>query len=151
MTRRFGPHPFTRPNKRIRAQWRHPVWHDSVGTDPIIKGKRASKEGSQFDSPEEKHRVGEGERGATHNASFGPSWKMAGKGSATPATYSPSPTIRKGKPPTDKDGDLDWVRPDGRGFQQCRPACKLKSYNIYALPRSYLLPGMLLFASVSYI
>ncbi|KAK4792063.1 hypothetical protein SAY86_022498 [Trapa natans] len=47
---------------------------------------------------------------------------MAGKGSATPATYSPSPMIRKRKPPTCKDGDLDWVRPDGRGFQHCRPA-----------------------------
>ncbi|KAK4741879.1 hypothetical protein SAY87_025467 [Trapa incisa] len=47
---------------------------------------------------------------------------MTGKGSATPATYSPSPTSRKGKPPAYKDGDLNWARPDGRGFQQCRPA-----------------------------
>ncbi|OWM68907.1 exosome complex component RRP41-like isoform X2 [Punica granatum] len=47
---------------------------------------------------------------------------MAGKASATPATYSPSPATRKGKPTIYKDGDRDWVRPDGRGFQQCRPA-----------------------------
>ncbi|KAH1159446.1 hypothetical protein AAZX31_11G172500 [Glycine max] len=45
---------------------------------------------------------------------------MAGKGGATPATYSPSPTTnRKKKPPIFKE---DWVRPDGRGFHQCRPA-----------------------------
>jgi len=46
---------------------------------------------------------------------------MAGKGGATPATYSPSPTADRKKPPFFKE---DWVRPDGRGFHQCRPACK---------------------------
>ncbi|WVZ01789.1 hypothetical protein V8G54_022595 [Vigna mungo] len=46
---------------------------------------------------------------------------MAGKGGATPATYSPSLTADKKKPPLFKE---DWVRPDGRGFHQCRPACK---------------------------
>ncbi|ESW04267.1 hypothetical protein PHAVU_011G080900 [Phaseolus vulgaris] len=44
---------------------------------------------------------------------------MAGKGGATPATYSPSLTVDKKKPPLFKE---DWVRPDGRGFHQCRPA-----------------------------
>ncbi|KAA8544074.1 hypothetical protein F0562_021749 [Nyssa sinensis] len=42
---------------------------------------------------------------------------MDGKAGATPTTYSPSPRKR---PPIFKD--VDWVRPDGRGFQQCRPA-----------------------------
>ncbi|KAM7496774.1 hypothetical protein LguiA_021188 [Lonicera macranthoides] len=46
---------------------------------------------------------------------------MAGKPTTAPATYSPSPTTRsKKKPPIFTD--TDWIRPDGRGFQQCRPA-----------------------------
>ncbi|KAL8109196.1 exosome complex component RRP41-like [Apium graveolens] len=46
---------------------------------------------------------------------------MAGKGSATPSTYSPSPNVhKKKKPPVFTD--VDWVRPDGRRFNQCRPA-----------------------------
>uniref|UniRef100_A0A5B6YGV0 Putative exosome complex component MTR3 isoform X1 n=1 Tax=Davidia involucrata TaxID=16924 RepID=A0A5B6YGV0_DAVIN len=46
---------------------------------------------------------------------------MAGKAGTTPTTYSPSPTTEnKKRPPIFKD--VDWVRPDGRGFQQCRPA-----------------------------
>jgi exosome complex component MTR3 len=46
---------------------------------------------------------------------------MAGKSATTPATYSPSPTIRhKKKQPIFTDAD--WIRPDGRGFQHCRPA-----------------------------
>ncbi|KAK7262294.1 hypothetical protein RJT34_29860 [Clitoria ternatea] len=44
---------------------------------------------------------------------------MAGKGGTTPATYSPSPATAKKKPPHLKE---DWLRPDGRGFHQCRPA-----------------------------
>ncbi|CAN1837319.1 Exosome complex component RRP41-like [Linum perenne] len=41
---------------------------------------------------------------------------MASKASpAAPTTYSPSPTLQK-------DSDVDWIRPDGRGFHQCRPA-----------------------------
>ncbi|OIW00486.1 hypothetical protein TanjilG_05836 [Lupinus angustifolius] len=44
---------------------------------------------------------------------------MAGKGGANPATYSPSLTTQKKKAPLFKE---DWVRPDGRGFHQCRPA-----------------------------
>ncbi|KAF8033249.1 hypothetical protein BT93_D1996 [Corymbia citriodora subsp. variegata] len=44
-----------------------------------------------------------------------------GAGAAAPSTYSPSPNWKK-KPLLFKDGDLDWVRPDGREFPQCRPA-----------------------------
>ena len=46
--------------------------------------------------------------------------RMAGKGGTAPATYSPSPTTQKKKAPLFQE---DWVRPDGRGFHQCRPAC----------------------------
>ncbi|CAH1437920.1 unnamed protein product [Lactuca virosa] len=46
---------------------------------------------------------------------------MAAKGGAAPATYSPSPTtFKKKRPPIFTD--VDWVRPDGRDFHQCRPA-----------------------------
>ncbi|KAG4994601.1 hypothetical protein JHK84_031565 [Glycine max] len=62
---------------------------------------------------------------------------MAGKGGATPATYSPSPTTnRKKKPPIFKE---DWVRPDGRGFHQCRPA--------YSFP-GQLIPGGIVMPNV---
>ncbi|KAF7823380.1 exosome complex component RRP41-like [Senna tora] len=44
---------------------------------------------------------------------------MAGKATSTPTTYSPSPTSHKTKVPIFSD---DRVRPDGRGFNQCRPA-----------------------------
>ncbi|GMN24831.1 hypothetical protein TIFTF001_000718 [Ficus carica] len=47
---------------------------------------------------------------------------MAGKAAPTPTTYSPSPTTQKTKPSFFKNHDADWVRPDGRGFHQCRPA-----------------------------
>ncbi|KAJ8768773.1 hypothetical protein K2173_023677 [Erythroxylum novogranatense] len=46
---------------------------------------------------------------------------MASKHGAPPTTYSPSPT-RKPHQPVFSDSDADWVRPDGRGFHQCRPA-----------------------------
>ncbi|KAI3450583.1 hypothetical protein Pfo_007248 [Paulownia fortunei] len=46
---------------------------------------------------------------------------MAGKSSATPATYSPSLTGQKKKRPPILT-DSDWVRPDGRSLHQCRPA-----------------------------
>ncbi|KAK4440724.1 Exosome complex component RRP41-like [Sesamum alatum] len=46
---------------------------------------------------------------------------MAGKSSATPTTYSPSLTGQKKKRPSFLT-DSDWVRPDGRGPHQCRPA-----------------------------
>ncbi|XAR59986.1 hypothetical protein NMG60_11033191 [Bertholletia excelsa] len=45
---------------------------------------------------------------------------MAGKAAATPTTYSPSPTTQLKKRPIFKD--VDWIRSDGRGFHQCRPA-----------------------------
>ncbi|XP_024987478.1 exosome complex component RRP41-like isoform X2 [Cynara cardunculus var. scolymus] len=46
---------------------------------------------------------------------------MAAKAGASPATYSPSPTTyKKNRPPIFTD--VDWVRPDGRDFHQCRPA-----------------------------
>ncbi|KAI4377632.1 hypothetical protein MLD38_015229 [Melastoma candidum] len=45
---------------------------------------------------------------------------MAGKPNDAPATYSPS--LKNKKHPFYKNSDLDWVRPDGRGFHQCRPA-----------------------------
>ncbi|XP_043701061.1 exosome complex component RRP41-like isoform X2 [Telopea speciosissima] len=44
---------------------------------------------------------------------------MAGKAATVPSTYSPSPN-QKTRTPIFKD--VDWVRPDGRGFHQCRPA-----------------------------
>ncbi|XP_034688664.1 exosome complex component RRP41-like [Vitis riparia] len=44
---------------------------------------------------------------------------MAGKSAATPSTYSPSPAPKTKRPIFQ---DVDWVRPDGRGFHQCRPA-----------------------------
>lgn len=47
---------------------------------------------------------------------------MAGKGGATPATYTPSPTTKKEKKKPSSLVDTDWVRLDGRGFHQCRPA-----------------------------
>ncbi|KAF5751555.1 3'-5'-exoribonuclease family protein isoform 1 [Tripterygium wilfordii] len=46
---------------------------------------------------------------------------MTTKHSAVPTTYSPSPTSRS-KPSVSKDSIVDWVRPDGRGYRQCRPA-----------------------------
>ncbi|KAL1833561.1 hypothetical protein DCAR_0103656 [Daucus carota subsp. sativus] len=46
---------------------------------------------------------------------------MAGKDNATPTTYSPSPKIQKQKR-APVFSDVDWVRPDGRAFHQCRPA-----------------------------
>lgn len=46
---------------------------------------------------------------------------MAGKPGTALTTYSPS-LVQKTKPPIFKGEDLDWVRPDSRGFPQCRPA-----------------------------
>ncbi|XP_021896203.1 exosome complex component RRP41-like [Carica papaya] len=46
---------------------------------------------------------------------------MATKPGGNPATYAPT-LPRKNLTPIFKDKDLDWVRPDGRGFHQCRPA-----------------------------
>ncbi|CAA7025255.1 unnamed protein product [Microthlaspi erraticum] len=46
---------------------------------------------------------------------------MAAKQGAAATTYSPKPLVRT-RPPIFKDSDLDWTRPDGRGFHQCRPA-----------------------------
>ncbi|GKV08319.1 hypothetical protein SLEP1_g19968 [Rubroshorea leprosula] len=46
---------------------------------------------------------------------------MAARPSTAQTTYSPSPN-QKTRPPLFKDNDLDWVRPDGRSFHQCRPA-----------------------------
>jgi hypothetical protein len=53
---------------------------------------------------------------------------MAGKPGTNPTTYSPSTAIGKTRPPIFKDHDVDWIRPDGRGFQQCRPACTFFSF-----------------------
>lgn len=60
--------------------------------------------------------------------------EMAGKGGATPATYTPSPTTIKEKKKPSLLADIDWVRLDGRGFQQCRPAC------MYTLLMTFILP-----------
>ncbi|KAK9022276.1 hypothetical protein V6N11_002555 [Hibiscus sabdariffa] len=46
---------------------------------------------------------------------------MAAKPGSAPTTYSPN-LAQKSRPPIFKDNDLDWVRPDGRGFHQCRSA-----------------------------
>ncbi|XP_065865058.1 exosome complex component RRP41-like [Euphorbia lathyris] len=46
---------------------------------------------------------------------------MATKPSSAPTTYSPNPTW-KSRPSIFKDSDVDWVRPDGRSFHECRPA-----------------------------
>ncbi|ONI00762.1 hypothetical protein PRUPE_6G104100 [Prunus persica] len=48
---------------------------------------------------------------------------MAGKGGATPSTYSPSPTTHKTK--SLSFGNDDVLRPDDREWHQCRPACDL--------------------------
>ncbi|KAJ7947830.1 Exosome complex component RRP41-like [Quillaja saponaria] len=45
---------------------------------------------------------------------------MAGK-TGTTTTYSPSPTTQK-QNRIFKNNEVDWVRPDGRDFHQCRPA-----------------------------
>ncbi|CAI9105045.1 OLC1v1003887C1 [Oldenlandia corymbosa var. corymbosa] len=47
---------------------------------------------------------------------------MAAKGGAAPATYSPSLTTSKEKRRAPLFSEADWVRPDGRGFHQCRLA-----------------------------
>ncbi|KAG7035475.1 Exosome complex component RRP41-like protein, partial [Cucurbita argyrosperma subsp. argyrosperma] len=47
---------------------------------------------------------------------------MAKKATPATTTYSPSPTTHKTRPPIFRSDDVDWVRPDGRGFHQCRPA-----------------------------
>ncbi|EEF32439.1 Exosome complex exonuclease RRP41, putative [Ricinus communis] len=46
---------------------------------------------------------------------------MASKPGSAPTTYSPTPS-RKSRPPIFKHYDVDWVRPDGRSFSECRPA-----------------------------
>ncbi|KAL2471055.1 3'-5'-exoribonuclease family protein [Abeliophyllum distichum] len=46
---------------------------------------------------------------------------MAGKTINTPTTYTPSPTSQNKKRSSIFTGS-DWVRPDGRGLHQCRPA-----------------------------
>jgi len=48
---------------------------------------------------------------------------MAAKPGAATPTYSPK-IVGRSRLPIFKDSDLDWSRPDGRGFHQCRPACK---------------------------
>jgi hypothetical protein len=53
---------------------------------------------------------------------------MAGKPGTNPTTYSPSTETGKTRPRIFKDHDIDWVRPDGRGFHQCRPACTFFSF-----------------------
>ncbi|GKV08321.1 hypothetical protein SLEP1_g19968 [Rubroshorea leprosula] len=55
---------------------------------------------------------------------------MAARPSTAQTTYSPSPN-QKTRPPLFKDNDLDWVRPDGRSFHQCRPACKPLTFSFY--------------------
>ncbi|KAJ6369147.1 hypothetical protein OIU78_001507 [Salix suchowensis] len=47
---------------------------------------------------------------------------MASKGGAAPSTYTPAPTNKTRRPPFFPDSDVDWLRSDGRGFHQCRPA-----------------------------
>ncbi|KAK9185916.1 hypothetical protein WN943_026275 [Citrus x changshan-huyou] len=50
---------------------------------------------------------------------------MAAKPSTTTtakATYSPIDPTRKTRPPIFSGSDVDWLRPDSRGFHQCRPA-----------------------------
>ncbi|KAG7541271.1 Ribosomal protein S5 domain 2-type fold [Arabidopsis thaliana x Arabidopsis arenosa] len=46
---------------------------------------------------------------------------MAAKPGAATPTYSPK-LVGSSRLPIFKDSDLDWSRPDGRGFHQCRPA-----------------------------
>lgn len=59
--------------------------------------------------------------------------RMAAKPSTTTtakATYSPIDPTRKNRPPIFSGSDVDWLRPDSRGFHQCRPACKLTLFSI---------------------
>lgn len=67
-----------------------------------------------FEYPEEEEEVEEEETRPNIT-------KMATKPGGNPATYAPT-LPRKNLTPIFKDKDLDWVRPDGRGFHQCRPA-----------------------------
>ncbi|KAG6760702.1 hypothetical protein POTOM_033881 [Populus tomentosa] len=47
---------------------------------------------------------------------------MASTGGAAPGTYTPTPTKKTQRSSFFSDSDVDWLRPDGRGFHQCRPA-----------------------------
>lgn len=58
---------------------------------------------------------------------------MAAKPGSAPTTYSPN-LDRKTRPSIFKPNDLDWVRPDGRFFHQCRPACKVSSFLFIVKP-----------------
>jgi hypothetical protein len=58
---------------------------------------------------------------------------MASTGGAAPGTYTPTPTKKTQRSSFFSDSDVDWLRPDGRGFHQCRPAC------IYIFPFSLFL------------
>lgn len=74
---------------------------------------------------------------------------MAGRPGTNPTTYSPSLKTQKTRSTIFKD---DWVRPDGRGFQQCRPACtfvyffcgfsSLFSYTNFILRFSLIIMGL---------
>ncbi|KAJ4842220.1 Exosome complex component RRP41-like [Turnera subulata] len=46
-----------------------------------------------------------------------------GSSGKPPSTYTPAPTRgSRPKKPVFTDSDVDWERPDGRGFHECRPA-----------------------------
>ncbi|KAJ6984157.1 hypothetical protein NC653_022413 [Populus alba x Populus x berolinensis] len=47
---------------------------------------------------------------------------MASTGGGAPGTYTPTPTKKTQRSSFFSDSDVDWLRPDGRGFHQCRPA-----------------------------
>ncbi|XP_052172154.1 exosome complex component RRP41-like [Diospyros lotus] len=50
---------------------------------------------------------------------------MAVKSGATPGTYSPSPSTTEAEKKKRRAAifsEVDWIRSDGRGFHQCRPA-----------------------------
>lgn len=55
---------------------------------------------------------------------------MAAKPGAASTTYSPIDPTNKTRPPIFTGSDIDWLRPDSRTFQQCRPACKLTLFVI---------------------
>ncbi|KAJ0084144.1 hypothetical protein Patl1_30665 [Pistacia atlantica] len=47
---------------------------------------------------------------------------MAAKPGAASTTYSPIDPTNKTRPSIFTGSDVDWLRPDSRAFQQCRPA-----------------------------
>lgn len=79
-----------------------------------------------------------GRRSKTKRMAANPSTTTTAK-----VTYSPIDPTRKTRPPIFSGSDVDWLRPDSRGFHQCRPACKLTLFSILLISVFFFL-GFLL-------